>query len=125
MPARSTGNRDSTSDRPARRHPGSQTSRPPGTLVCMVTRHSDCTTSAQRSSCRWYLSPQGIPFCAVGRVHLGIFYVVIRYVVALHPGPKISIRNIVLGLAGPHAVAASNAFRQVDQHAPPVLAHLV
>ena len=46
-------------------------------------------------------------------------------VVAFHPGAEVSVRHIVLGLAGPDAVAAADALGDVDQHAPPVLGHFV
>src|ERR1035441_1118181 len=60
---------------------------------------------------------------AVGRIHVGIFNVVVRYVVTLHPGAEVSVGHVVLGLTRADTVAATDTFWQVDQHAPPMLAH--
>src|ERR1035437_3031123 len=48
-------------------------------------------------------------------------------VVPLHPGAE-EVRlegHVVLGLAGPHAIAAADALVDVDDHSPVVLGHLV
>src|SRR5664279_2231175 len=62
---------------------------------------------------------------AVGRVHAGIFNVVVQHVIAFHPGTEVSVRHVVLGLARPYTVPASDAFGEVDEHAPPMLGHSV
>ena len=62
---------------------------------------------------------------AVGRDDLGVGHMPVRDVVAFHPGAEESVRHVVLGLAGAHAVAAADALGDVDQHAPPMLGHLV
>ena len=46
-------------------------------------------------------------------------------VVALDPGAEEAVGHVVLGLAGAHAVAAADALGDVDEHAPPVVGHLV
>ena len=60
---------------------------------------------------------------AVRRVHLGVLDVAVRHVVALDPGAEVErlARDVVLLLAGPHAVAAADALLDVDGHRPPVV----
>lgn len=62
---------------------------------------------------------------AVGRVNLGILDRPIGHVVALDLGAVVTVGNVVFGLTGLHAGAASDALGGVDQPAPPVIGHLV
>ena len=63
----------------------------------------------------------------VRRVDLRALDVPVRHVVALDPGPEVVglARDVVLLLAGPHAVAAADALLDVDGHRPPVVGRLV
>ena len=47
------------------------------------------------------------------------------HLVALHPGAEIALGDVVLLGAGAHAVAAADALVDIDDHAPPVVGHLV
>src|SRR5690242_3411852 len=62
---------------------------------------------------------------AIRGIHLRQFNIEVVNVIALDPGAEVSIRDVILRLASPHAVTATDALWQVDQHAPPVLAQLV
>ena len=64
------------------------------------------------------------PFlAAIRRDDFGVGEVPVGHMVAFHPGAEVSIRHIVLRRTGAYAVAASDALRNVDQHAPPVIGH--
>src|SRR4051812_31434600 len=54
-----------------------------------------------------------------------ICYVLIVHLITFDPGAEEAFRNIILDRAGAHAVAASNAFVDIDQHGPPVVADVV
>src|SRR5512143_312100 len=63
---------------------------------------------------------------AIGRIDVGMLRPAFD-VVALHPGAE-EVRlegHVVLGLAGPDAIAAADALVDVDDHSPVVLARLV
>jgi hypothetical protein len=62
---------------------------------------------------------------AVGRFDFGSLDLPVGDVVALDPGTEVAIRDIVLFGARPHTTSATDALGNVDQHAPPVLGHLV
>src|SRR5581483_8978254 len=62
---------------------------------------------------------------AIGRFDLGALDPVVGDVVALDPGPVVAVGNIVFLRAGADAIAAADAFRDVNQHAPPVFGNFV
>src|SRR5271169_2941678 len=62
---------------------------------------------------------------AVGRIDRGVFDRPVCDVVALDPGTVVTVRDIIFSLAGLHTRAAADALGGVDQHAPPVIGHLV
>ena len=62
---------------------------------------------------------------AVRRIHDGIFDVKVVHVIALDPGAEIAIGDIIFLGAGADAVAAADAFGDVQEHAPPVFGGIV
>src|ERR1035441_9959387 len=64
---------------------------------------------------------------AVGRFHVRLlhFLDLVFDLVALHPGPEVPLRHVVLLGTGTHTVAAADALVDVDDHAPPVVGHAV
>src|SRR5208337_1357425 len=65
----------------------------------------------------------GNPFLPPSGESTWVLNVVIGNVVALDPGAKVAVGHVILGLAGADTISAADAFGQVDQHAPPMLAH--
>jgi len=62
-------------------------------------------------------------FATIGRDDFWIGHVFVGDVVALDPGAEVAVRNVVFHLAGADAVAASDAFGNINQHSPPVIGH--
>ena len=61
----------------------------------------------------------------IGRIDLRHLSVPAGDVIALDPGAVVAVGDIVFRLAGLDAGAAADALGHVDQHAPPVIGHLV
>ena len=64
-------------------------------------------------------------FAAVGRDYFGVGHIFVGDMVALNPGTEMSVGNIVFHRASANAVAATDAFWNVDEHSPPVIGHCV
>ena len=62
---------------------------------------------------------------AIRRIHDGNFDVEVVHVVALDPGPEITVGHVVFKSAGAEAASAAYALGNVKQHAPPVFRGIV